>query len=103
MKGSPRYPCAVRTAREVLAAIWNHTSIRFVRAVVLDLSKFATILLSLEIVWWMLKRMELMGYPPDRLAYFEKVHFVSSLAAWGLLSLTFVVKLALGLYRDRNE
>jgi hypothetical protein len=50
-----------------------------------------------------LKLMELSGYPPDQLKYFEKVHFCALLAAFALLSLVFLIKLAAGLYREAHD
>ena len=86
----------------VVRPAWNHSSIRFARVVLRDLAKSAMILLSLEVIWWILKRMELMGYPPDQLAYFERVHFCSSLTAFVLLALNFLVKLGIALYREES-
>jgi hypothetical protein len=42
------------------------------------------ILLSLEALWWVMKKMELTGYPPEKLTYFDRVHFCASLAAFSL-------------------
>lgn len=76
---------------------------RFARSVFSDLARFAIILLSLEALWMILKLMELSGYPPDQLKYFEKVHFCALLAAFTLLSLIFLIKLAAGLYREARH
>jgi hypothetical protein len=46
----------------------------------------------------MVKVVGFMGYSAERLEWFEKVHFCSSISAFTLISLTFVVKLAAGLY-----
>jgi hypothetical protein len=87
--------------KRFLASAWNHRAIRFARAVIVDLWMSAWILLSLEAIWWGLKRMELAGYPADLLTYFEKIHFCSSISAFSLLSVAFVFKLAVGLYKER--
>ena len=88
--------------KQLLASAWDHEAIRFARAVLLDLWMSTWILLSLEAIWWLLKQMELAGYPADWLAYFERVHFCCSISAFFLLSVTFVVKLAIGLYKGRR-
>ena len=88
--------------RGFLKAAWNHEVGRFARNVVIDVSKGAVILLSLDVMFWILKQIQSSGYPADRVAYFEKVHFCSSLAAFGLLACAFVFKLATGLYGSRK-
>lgn len=85
-----------------LKLAWNHKLIWFARSVISDLFLCAMILLSLEAIWWLLKQIEFMGYPAERLAYFEKVHFCSSLSAFILVSTGFVIKFAIGLYREKG-
>ncbi len=40
-------------------------------------------------------------YPKERLEYFDKVHFISALCAFSLLTVTFLIKFAIGLYSER--
>jgi hypothetical protein len=84
----------------ILDSVWNHSVVRFARSVFKDLVRFVIILLSLEVFWMILRRMELSGYPSDQLDYFEKVHFCTSLIAFVMFSLVFLIKLAAGLYRQ---
>jgi len=91
--------CSIVVAiKQFFVSAWNHEAIRFFRTVAIDLWRSACILLSLEIIWWLLKQMEFSGFPAERLAYFERVHFCSSLSAFTLVSVTFLLKLAAGLY-----
>jgi hypothetical protein len=87
----------------ILVSAWNHRDVRFARSVFSDLARCATILLSLEVVWMILKLMELSGYPPGKLKYFERVHFCTLLAAFVVLSVNFLMKLMAGLYRERRD
>ncbi len=87
----------------IFVSAWNHRDVRFARRVFSDLAKFAVILVSLEALWMLLKLMELSGYPPGKLKYFEKVHFCTLFAAFVLLSVNFLMKLMAGLYRERRD
>jgi hypothetical protein len=87
----------------ILVSAWNHRDVRFARRVFSDLVRFTIILLSLQVLYMILKWMALSGYPPDQLKYFEKIHFCSSVAAFVLLSINFLMKLMAGLYRERRN
>jgi len=84
-----------------IIAVWNHDAIRFGRSVVRDLAKSAIVLLSLQALWLLIKRMELSGYPSDRLEYFDRVHFCIGLSAVTLIGINFIVKLAIGFYIEK--
>ena len=84
--------------RSVFRSLWRSQNVRFARSVFRDVWYSAMILLSLAAVYWMVKVVGFMGYSAERLEWFEKVHFCSSISAFTLISLTFVVKLAAGLY-----
>ena len=84
-------------------SVWDHDVVRFLRSLARDLVKTAAILIGLEVIWQLIKWMELSGYPSERLEYFERVHFCAALAAVFLLSLAFLVKLAVGLFREARN
>jgi hypothetical protein len=88
---------------EAIRKFWDSPNVRFTRNVASDLYKGAVILLSMELLWLMLKRMEGMGYPADELEVFQRVHFAASLSAFGLLSLMFLAKLATGMYKEARN
>ncbi len=86
------YAIGVKTPT-ILISAWNHDVGLFCRSVFKDSVKFGIILLSLQVFWIILKRMELAGYPASELEYFEKVHFCTLLAAFVVLCLDFLIKL----------
>ena len=86
----------------LIERLWNHSSVRFARTVAKDLWKSIQIIGSLEIVWWLLKRVEFMGYPAERLNYFERVHFCSALASFVLISVAFVIKLGRTAFKEEG-
>jgi len=88
---------------DFIKAVWESRIVRFLRSVCDDLVRGAAILLGMEALWWIIKRMELMGYPPEELQYFQRVHFACSIVAFVLVCLNFVIKLAIGYYQESQH
>jgi len=58
-----------------------------------DLIKFALVLLGLLVLHFVTRVLELSGYPPDRLASLNAVHYWASYATYCILGLDFLFKL----------
>jgi hypothetical protein len=91
------------TIGEAIIRVWNSSNVRFARNVGSDVFKGGVILGSMEVLWLLLNKMQGTGYPADELELFQRIHFVASLSAFGLLSLTFLLKLATGMYKDARN
>ena len=98
---SARYALRVEF-KKIARSIWDHDVVFFARGVVRDLAKFAILLMGLEFFWILLRQMELTGYPTERLAYFDKLHFCGTWLAVLILTITFLIKLVADLYKGKR-
>jgi len=84
----------------LIQRFWNHHVIRVLRLVLADTCIALIILGSLEVIFWGSKRIEFLGYPTDRLAYFERVHFCSALSCFALFSVNLVIRMGREIFRE---
>ena len=55
------------------------------------------------LMFWVFKLASAGGYDVEKLGWFEKVHFGSSLSAYTVIGVLFVGKLAVGAYGRRKK
>jgi hypothetical protein len=84
----------------LIQRFWEHRVVRVFRLVAADTCIGLVIIEALQIVFWELKRLEYAGYPAERLDYFERIHFCSTLCCFGLYSVNLVIRLAVEVYRE---
>jgi hypothetical protein len=88
---------------KVVKSIWESEAVYFTKSVLLDVWKGANIILGMMLMFWVFKLAGAGGYDVEKLGWFEKVHFGSSLSAYSVICALFVGKLAVGAYGRRKK
>jgi hypothetical protein len=83
-----------------LAQFYSRKLSWFVESYLADLLKGLMVLAGLMIFEGFLFGMRVMGYSAEKLSNLENVHYWASYATIGVLSLDFVIKLVLSIFRN---
>ena len=92
---------APNTRRHFLVEIWNENREVF-KVLIADIVFFLTILFALFVVFLAFRGMEKAGYPPNRLATFETLHYWAYHVVLVIFLLDMIMKLFLFLVLRRK-